>query len=170
MILSTWFEGESQELGNAFAAIAVEVARANRPVRPPALLIGGGETIVRLNGRAAGAGGPNQEFAIAAAIALDGIQDLVIAGLDSDGTDGPTDIAGAMVDGGTVDPARARHRFAPTSQDPRHERGIEPHGRRDHHRSDWDQRQRPQVCNRGGRSMIVTPSSAASFALGSPKA
>jgi glycerate-2-kinase len=107
MILSTRFEGESQELGNAFAAIAVEVARANRPVRPPALLIGGGETIVRLNGRAAGAGGPNQEFAVAAAIALDGIQDLVIAGLDSDGTDGPTDIAGAMVDGGTVDRARA---------------------------------------------------------------
>lgn len=107
MILSTRFEGESQELGNAFAAIAVEVARANRPVRPPALLIGGGETIVRLNGGAAGAGGPNQEFAVAAAIALDGIHDLVIAGLDSDGTDGPTDIAGAMVDGGTVDRARA---------------------------------------------------------------
>jgi glycerate-2-kinase len=107
MILSTRFEGESQELGNAFAAIAVEVARANRPVRPPALLIGGGETIVRLNGEAAGAGGPNQEFAVAAAIALDGIQDLVIAGIDSDGTDGPTDIAGAMVDGGTVSRARA---------------------------------------------------------------
>jgi glycerate-2-kinase len=102
MILSTRFEGESQELGNAFAAIAVEVARANRPVRPPALLIGGGETIVRLNGGAVGTGGPNQEFAVAAAIALDGIENLVIAGLDSDGTDGPTDIAGAMVDGGTV--------------------------------------------------------------------
>lgn len=107
MILSTRFEGESQELGNAFAAIAMEVARANRPVKPPALLIGGGETIVRLNGEAAGTGGPNQEFAVSAAIALDGIQNLVIAGLDSDGTDGPTEIAGAMVDGGTVNRARA---------------------------------------------------------------
>jgi glycerate-2-kinase len=107
MILSTRFEGESQELGNAFAAIAIEVARANRPVPPPALLIGGGETIVRLNGGEMGAGGPNQEFAVAAAIALDGIQNLVIAGVDSDGTDGPTDFAGAMVDGGTVERARA---------------------------------------------------------------
>jgi glycerate-2-kinase len=107
MILSTRFEGESQELGNAFAAIAMEVARANRPVKPPALLIGGGETIVRLNGEAMGTGGPNQEFAVSAAIALDGIQNLVIAGLDSDGTDGPTEIAGAMVDGGTVNRARA---------------------------------------------------------------
>ena len=107
MILSTRFEGESKELGNAFAAIAVEVARANRPVKPPALLIGGGETIVRLNGAVVGMGGPNQEFAAAAAIALDGTRDMVIAGLDSDGTDGPTDIAGAMVDGSTLERARS---------------------------------------------------------------
>ncbi len=106
VILSTRFEGDSQELGRTFAAIALEVAREGRPVGPPALLIGGGETIVHLHGAEAGAGGPNQEFAAAAAIALAGIDDIVVAGLDSDGTDGPTDIAGAIVDGTTLERAR----------------------------------------------------------------
>lgn len=106
MILSTRFEGDSQELGNAFAAIAVEVAREGRPVKTPALLIGGGETIVRLNGAEVGLGGPNQEFAAAAAVAIHGIDDVVVAGLDSDGTDGPTDIAGAITDGSTLERAR----------------------------------------------------------------
>jgi len=106
MILSTRFEGESRELGNAFAAIAIEVARSHRPAKPPALLIGGGETTVRLAGGVFGTGGPNQEFATASAIALDGISNIVIAGIDSDGTDGPTDVAGAMVDGSTMNRAR----------------------------------------------------------------
>ena len=107
LILSTRFEGESQELGNVFAAIAAEIGRTERPVRAPALLIGGGETIVRLNGGAVGSGGPNQEFAAAAAVALDGVRNTLVAGLDSDGTDGPTGVAGAMIDGGTMARARA---------------------------------------------------------------
>lgn len=106
MILSTRFEGESQHLGRTFAAMAIEVARRRRPVAPPALLIGGGETVVRLGDGSVGNGGPNQEFAVAAAIELDGIRGTVIAGVDSDGTDGPSQLAGAMVDGETM--ARAR--------------------------------------------------------------
>ena len=106
-ILSTRFEGESRELGYNFAAIATEVARAQRPLAAPALLVGGGETTVRLNGVAAGAGGPNQEFAAAAAVALDGVANALVVGMDTDGTDGPTDIAGAMIDGQTMTHARA---------------------------------------------------------------
>jgi glycerate-2-kinase len=106
MILSTRFEGESQHLGGTFAAIALEVAQSSRPIGAPALLIGGGETIVRLGNGPVGSGGPNQEFAAAAAVALDGIGNMLIAGLDSDGTDGPCDIAGAMVDGGCMSRAR----------------------------------------------------------------
>jgi glycerate-2-kinase len=59
--------------------------------------IGGGETTVKIDGRA-GEGGPNQEFSFGAAPGLNRIGNVVIVGLDSDGTDGPTDITGGIVD------------------------------------------------------------------------
>jgi glycerate-2-kinase len=108
LILSTRFEGESRELGYTFGAIALEVARAQRPIAAPALLIGGGETTVHLNGAVAGIGGPNQEFAAAAALGLGGTPKALVLGIDTDGTDGPTDTAGAMIDGSTMAYARAR--------------------------------------------------------------
>lgn len=101
MVLSTQFEGESRELGRNFAAIAREILLKKRPMDVPCLILGGGETTVTAGGQA-GLGGPNQEFALAAAIDIQGMRNVVIAGIDSDGTDGPTNIAGGIVDGQTA--------------------------------------------------------------------
>jgi glycerate 2-kinase len=105
MILSTMFEGESRELGRNFAAVAAEILQNGRPLSPPCALIGGGETTVTITGQS-GKGGPNQEFAASAALCLDRLGPVVVVGLDSDGTDGPTDVAGAIVDGETARRAR----------------------------------------------------------------
>ncbi len=101
MILSTMLYGESKALGATFAAIAREIVLKKRPFVPPCVVIGGGETTVRIDGEA-GSGGPNQEFALAAAAGIDEIGRLVVAAIDTDGTDGPTDIAGGMVDEQTL--------------------------------------------------------------------
>ena len=105
MILSTRLEGESSELGRTFAGIAAEIVNNRRPLIPPSVVIGGGETTVKIEGEA-GTGGPNQEFAVSAAICIAGMRNVVMVGIDSDGSDGPTDLAGAMVDGTMVSAAR----------------------------------------------------------------
>lgn len=97
-VLSTRIEGEAREAGRFHAAIAAEVAEAGDPVEPPAVLLSGGETTVTVTGD--GIGGPNLEFALAAALALpDG---AVLGAVDTDGRDGSTDAAGALVDAETV--------------------------------------------------------------------
>lgn len=107
MVLSTQFEGESRELGRNFAAIAKEILLNKRPLDVPCLIIGGGETTVTI-GEKAGLGGPNQEFALAASLEIEGLSNVVIAGIDSDGTDGPTHLAGGLVDGQTATAAREK--------------------------------------------------------------
>lgn len=106
MILSTMLEGESKEVGATFAAIAREILLNNRPLQPPCAVIGGGETTVKITGEM-GQGGPNQEFSLGAALWIDQIGEVVIIGQDSDGTDGPTDIAGGVVDNLTIERARS---------------------------------------------------------------
>jgi len=107
MILSTMLEGESRELGGTFAAIAKEILLNKRPLKPPCVVIGGGETTVKIvSASEAVEGGPNQEFSLAAALWIDEIGDVVIVGQDSDGTDGPTDVAGGIVDSSTAGRAR----------------------------------------------------------------
>jgi len=106
LILSTMLEGESRMLGGTFASIAKEILIKGRPLEPPCAVIGGGETTVTISDRANGIGGPNQEFALSAATGIDNLGSIVIVGLDTDGTDGPTDVAGAVVDDKTA--ARAR--------------------------------------------------------------
>lgn len=108
MILSTFFEGESSALGRTYAAIARQILLDGNPLRSPCVLIGGGETIVTVNGPV-GEGGPNQEFVASAALDLAGVRGVVVVGLDTDGTDGPTRFAGGMVDGFTTEEARQAH-------------------------------------------------------------
>lgn len=105
LLLSSFFEGESCVLGQNFVAIAKQVKLNCHPIKPPCCIIGGGETTVTIN-TSSGQGGPNQEFALSAAKELDGIERVVVIGIDTDGTDGPTPYAGGVVDGGTIDLAR----------------------------------------------------------------
>ncbi len=102
LVLSTTVEGESREVASAFAAVAREAADHGRPVSPPCLLVSGGETTVTV-GDGGGTGGPNQEFALASALALADRPGLATLALGTDGTDGPTDVAGGLVDGSTLD-------------------------------------------------------------------
>ncbi|MBS1856776.1 MAG: DUF4147 domain-containing protein [Acidobacteria bacterium] len=100
LILSSEIEGETREIARMHAAIAREIARRGRPLKPPACVITGGETTVTLKG--GGLGGRNQEFVLAAAIEIAGVPDTVIFSAGTDGTDGPTDAAGAIADGATL--------------------------------------------------------------------
>ncbi|NJE09519.1 glycerate kinase [Thermococcus sp. MAR1] len=99
-ILTTTLEGEAREVALAIGSIVQEVARYDRPVPKPAVLIAGGEWTVTIEGEA-GLGGPNQEFALSIARKIEGLNAVVLA-VDTDGTDGPTDAAGGIVDGKTL--------------------------------------------------------------------
>jgi glycerate 2-kinase len=99
LLWSTSVEGEAKEVGMALADIAKEIVAADTPVKRPAALIAGGETTVTVTGN--GVGGRNQELALSASIEVSGF-DVVVAALATDGIDGPTDVAGAIVDGSTL--------------------------------------------------------------------
>jgi hydroxypyruvate reductase len=99
-ILSTQIEGETREVARMHAAIVKEIVRYGRPLARPACLISGGETTVTLRGN--GLGGRNQEFVLAAAMDIAGLDGTVVFSGGTDGTDGPTDAAGAIADGYTI--------------------------------------------------------------------
>ncbi|MGH7372000.1 MAG: glycerate kinase type-2 family protein, partial [Candidatus Methylomirabilales bacterium] len=113
LILTTELKGESREVAKVLTALLLEMRRSGHPVSPPACLLLGGETTVTVRGK--GKGGRSQELVLAGAIAIAGGRDLVIWSAGTDGTDGPTDAAGAVADGDTwarakevgLDPLRA---------------------------------------------------------------
>ncbi|MCP4254309.1 MAG: glycerate kinase [Candidatus Scalindua sp.] len=111
IVLSSLVEGESREAAKFFAAIAKEVSRTGMLVPKPACIIAGGETTVTIKGK--GKGGRNQEFALAAAIEIEGCEGVVILGAGTDGTDGPTDATGAIVDFNTCKNAREKSHLNP---------------------------------------------------------
>lgn len=100
MILSSSIDGETREVARVYAAIGREVQAHRRPVVPPACIISGGETTVTVRGK--GKGGRNQEFVLTAAIGIAGLTDVTVFSGGTDGTDGPTDAAGAVADGDTL--------------------------------------------------------------------
>ena len=100
LILSSKVEGEAREVAKFYAAIAREILSSANPLQPPACVLAGGETTVTLTGD--GRGGRNQEFALAAALAIDGLDGIFVLSGGTDGTDGPTDAAGAIADGTTL--------------------------------------------------------------------
>src|SRR3972149_3416128 len=106
LILSSSVEGETREVARVHAALAREVRATGNPLPPPACLISGGETTVTLRGN--GLGGRNQEFVLAAAPGIEGLQGVVIFSAGTDGSDGPTDAAGAAGARATGSPARSR--------------------------------------------------------------
>lgn len=98
--LTSRLQGEARTIGSALATIAQEVRQNGHPIAPPACIIAGGETTVTLRGK--GKGGRNQELALAAGLTLDGWKGITFLSAGTDGTDGPTDAAGAIVDGSTI--------------------------------------------------------------------
>jgi glycerate 2-kinase len=104
-VLTTFLEGEAREVARVHAAIAREIRTSGRPVRAPACVISGGETTVTIRGT--GLGGRNQEFALAAALEIADLRQALILSAGTDGTDGPTDAAGAIADGSTIERAQA---------------------------------------------------------------
>jgi glycerate 2-kinase len=109
IVLSTSLEGESREVGATLIDLGRESARSGRPFTAPCMLIGcGGETTVTIrNSAVLGAGGPNQEACLGAALRLREAESVAAAFLDTDGADGGSDAAGAIVDGDTAARAAA---------------------------------------------------------------
>ena len=100
IILTTTLDCEAREAGAFLSAIARELVAMDQPVKRPCAIILGGETIVQVKGK--GLGGRNQELALSAARGIEGLDNVVIASVATDGTDGPTDAAGGIVDGETM--------------------------------------------------------------------
>ena len=118
LILSSTVEGEAADVAKVFASIGKEMVLKNRPIPPPAVVLAGGETTVTLGPEfdpETSSGGRNQELALAAALVLDdpdlaspSAPPLVLLAGGTDGTDGPTDAAGGIVDPHTVSAGNAR--------------------------------------------------------------
>ena len=105
LILSSSIVGDTREAARFHAAIAKEVISTGNPIPRPACIISGGETTVTVKGH--GLGGRNQEFALAGALEISGLEKVVLLSGGTDGTDGPTDASGALADHTTVSRARA---------------------------------------------------------------
>lgn len=106
LLLSSAMEGEARQVAQVHAAILREVIASGNPAEAPACLLSGGECTVTVRG--SGRGGRAQEFALAAASCLAGLPRVLLLSAGTDGTDGPTDAAGAMVTGATVAKGREK--------------------------------------------------------------
>ena len=95
VIISSTLRGEARELAKFYAALGEEIRKFNRPFSPPVLILGGGETTVTVRGK--GKGGRNQELALAVSIEGKKMGEFTFLSIGTDGTDGPTDAAGAWV-------------------------------------------------------------------------
>lgn len=100
LILSSTMQGETREVARVHAQVLREVQTSGHPLRGPACILSGGETTVTVAGP--GKGGRNQEFALAAAIEIAGLSNVLVLSAGTDGTDGPTDAAGAIATGDTL--------------------------------------------------------------------
>jgi glycerate 2-kinase len=99
-ILSTILTGDARDIASFSAAVIREILETGNPISPPCALVSGGEATVTVRGD--GTGGPNQEFALALAVELDGVGGWAAFAADTDGGDGPTDATGGLVTGATA--------------------------------------------------------------------
>ena len=105
ILLTTSLQGEASQVGLFFGAIAQQIALTSQPVPRSACILAGGETTVTLHGK--GIGGRNQEVALGSVIPMAGLDNIIFITLASDGGDGPTDAAGAVVSGNTLERAKS---------------------------------------------------------------
>jgi glycerate 2-kinase len=103
-LLTSSLQGEARQAGIFLASIARELSFANSPLRSPSCMVVGGETTVTLAGN--GLGGRNQELALGAVNHLAALSNILLVTLATDGEDGPTDAAGAVVTGETLERAQ----------------------------------------------------------------
>ncbi|MCD6503480.1 MAG: glycerate kinase [Euryarchaeota archaeon] len=101
-ILTTTLEGEAKDVGTSLGSIVEEIYKKGRPFKRPCILIAGGETTVTLKENI-GKGGPNQELALSIARKIKKLRGVAVLAADTDGTDGPTDAAGGLVDSYTAE-------------------------------------------------------------------
>ncbi|MDP3090097.1 MAG: glycerate kinase [Nitrospira sp.] len=106
VLFSTPLLGEAAQAGKTFASLAECLSEGKGIVRRPYCIVAGGETTVTVTGR--GKGGRAQEFAAAAACAIAGLHNVWVAAVGTDGTDGPTEVAGAVVAGATFGKAKIK--------------------------------------------------------------
>jgi len=104
-VLSTFVEGEARHVGTVYAGLARSLSMNDIPVPKPGALLLGGETTVTVTGP--GIGGRNQEVALSSLMKIAGL-DCVVLALGTDGIDGPTDAAGAIVDGASLSRAQSK--------------------------------------------------------------
>ena len=105
LLLTTYLEGESREAAVVVGSIVREIVSTANPISVPCALIASGENTVMVENKN-GVGGPSQEFALSIATRIDSLSQVVAACLDTDGSDGPTEFAGALVDGLTASSIR----------------------------------------------------------------
>jgi hydroxypyruvate reductase len=103
LILSSQIEGNTRDVALVHAGIFKEVVNSGNPISSPACILSGGETTVTLLGQ--GLGGRNQEFCLALALHIQKTRGFFFLSAGTDGSDGPTDAAGAFVDGETIERA-----------------------------------------------------------------
>jgi glycerate 2-kinase len=101
MILTSKIQGEAREVGKVVSSIASDIYENQVPISPPAAIVAGGETTVTVHGK--GLGGRNQELVLSAALSIRGLSRVLVASIGTDGMDGPTNAAGAIADGSTVE-------------------------------------------------------------------
>ena len=104
-ILGDAIEGEARDEARRQAGLAISLQKGLAPKDQPVLLLSGGECTV--SGWGGGIGGPNAEFALSAAIALDGRTGIHLIACDTDGVDGAAEVAGALAGPDTLSRARA---------------------------------------------------------------
>lgn len=97
LLLTTYLQGEARYVGKMLAAIARQIDVTGQPIPRPACLVAGGETTVTIQGK--GKGGRNQEVALGAVADMSDLKNAVLIALATDGSDGPTDAAGAIATG-----------------------------------------------------------------------
>ncbi|HEY4706859.1 MAG TPA: glycerate kinase [Thermodesulfobacteriota bacterium] len=100
LILSSAVTGDTREAARLITSVLKEIKASGNPLRPRACVLMGGETTLKVTGR--GKGGRNQEFALTAAIELAGVRGISVLAAGTDGTDGPTDAAGAVIGPNTL--------------------------------------------------------------------
>ena len=108
VILGDALEGEANDVGIVHAGIARSIQIHGEPVRPPAVLLSGGETTVTIGSSATGRGGRNTTFLLGLALALDGRAGIWGIAGDTDGIDGMDDVAGAILAPDTLARVRAK--------------------------------------------------------------